>query len=106
MYNVNKGGNTLEESEILEPIHTCLRELLEYQRAGKSITDFTDHDVIAVTLLYSIIMGDRLVNYLKDEKIGLGAAQTLSEYFANQIQGTTFGMSQVNVKDYYKEKGK
>lgn len=106
MYNVNKGQNTSEESEILEPVHTCLREILERQKIGKPITGFTDHDVIAITLLYSMINGDRLVEYLKQEKIGLEAAQLLSEHFANQVVLTTEAMSQVNVKDYYKTRGK
>lgn len=106
MYNVNKGENTLEESEILEPVHTALREILERQRVGKPVAGFTDHDVIAITLLYSMINGDRLVEYLKTEKIGLEAASHISEYFARQIQETTMGMTQVNVKDYYKQKGR
>lgn len=105
MYNVNKGKNTLEESEILEPIHYCLRELLERQKNGKPESGFTDHDVVAITLLYSIIMGDRLVEQLKEEKVGLEIAQDLSDYFAVAIQQTTLGMSKVNVRDYYKEKG-
>ncbi len=106
MYNVNKGQNTSEESEILEPVHTALREILERQKIGKPITGFTDHDVIAITLLYSMINGDRLVEYLKEEKIGLSAAQLLSDHFANVIQETTQTMTQVNVKDYYKNRGK
>lgn len=106
MYNVNKGQNTTEESEILEPVHTCLREILEHQQKGKPITGFTDHDVIAITLLYSMINGDRLVEYLKEEKIGLSAAQHLSDHFANVIQENTLAMTQVNVKDYYKNRGK
>lgn len=106
MYNVNKGKNTLEESEILESVHYSLREILERQRVGKPYTGYTDHDVIAITLLYSIVMGDRMVEQLKDEKVGLEVAQNLSDYFASVIQATTLGMSRVNVKDYYKEKGK
>jgi hypothetical protein len=105
VYNVNKGENTLEESEILEPVHTALREILERQRLNKPVSGFTDHDVIAITLLYSMIMGDRLVDFLKEEKIGLSAAQLQSEYFAQVIQLTTQAMTQVNVKDYYKKKG-
>lgn len=106
MYNLNKGENTLEESEILEPVHTALREILERQRVNKPYTGYTDHDVIAITLLYSMVMGDRLVEFLKSEKIGLEAAQVLSDHFAQVIQQTTEAMSQVNVKDYYKQRGK
>lgn len=107
MYNVNKGKNTLEESEILEPIHNTLRELLELEAKGKGWSaKYTDHDVIAITLLYSMVLGNRLVHQLKEEKAGLELAQSLSNHFAATIQEVSLGMSKVNVKDYYKQRGK
>lgn len=104
-YNVGNGGNTLEESEVLEPVHSCLRELLERERQGKAWNQkFTDHDVIAITLLYSMIMGNRLYHYLSEEKASITIAASLSQHYTAAIQETTFSMSRVNVAEYYKER--
>lgn len=106
MYNVNKGKNTLEESEVLEPVHNALRELLERERVGKPWSEkFTNHDVIAITLLYSLVMGNRMVHQLKEEKVGLDFSQNMSNYFAQVVQNTTLGMSGIDVKNYYKTIG-
>lgn len=103
MYNVAKSGNTPNESEILEPLHACLRELLEYQRQGKdgSII-YTDDDVIAITLLYSTILGSRLANILASEKVGITLAVEMSRHYAALVNETTQGMSRVNTSAYYK----
>lgn len=107
MYNINKGGNTFNESEILEPIHTCLRELLdiEKQNRGSSI-QYTDDDVIAVTLLYSQILGSRFIEILDDEKVGVGFAKEVAESYGAMIRELTLAMSRVDTTVYYKPRGK
>lgn len=106
LYNVNKGENTFEESEILEPIHSCLRELLELEHIGKGYkARFTDHDIIAITLLYSIITGNRLVHRLVEEKVGITLSNELANHFGNIITQVTKGMTNVDMIEYYKKKG-
>jgi hypothetical protein len=103
-YNVDKGKNTLKESEILEPVHACLRELIERERLGKPFGTFSDDDVVAVTLLYSMVMGNRLLERLKAETVGINFSQEISNYFSIMLQDMTLGMSKVNVTQYYKGK--
>lgn len=97
----------MEHSEILEPIHACLRELLEKEKNNSSPDiKYTDTDVVAVTLLYSLVLGNRLYHSFREEKVGIAHAQHVSEYFSQLIQQTTHGMSQVSVKGFYNAKGK
>ena len=105
MYNVSKGGNTLEESEILEPLHACLRELLERERLGKShLMEYSDDDVIATALLFSHIMGNRLVHNLTDENVSIGMSQKLAVEYGAQIQLLTLSMSGVDLSNAFKDK--
>lgn len=105
MYNISKGGNTLKESEILEPLHTCLRELIDRDLNRKGdLIKYTDDDVVAATLLYSHILGNRLVHTLTDERVSIGMAQELARNYSNEIQNVTTSMSRVDVSNYYKEK--
>lgn len=107
MYNVNKGENTSEESEILEPLHKCLRELLSLEQSGtgKGGMEYTDHDIVAATLLYSHIMGNRLIVNLKEEKASIGLAQHLAGTYGEAIQVLTKQMTAVDINVIYKGKG-
>lgn len=104
-YNVSKGKNTLEESEILEPMHACLRELMEYDLKGKShLLKFTDHDIIAITLLYSTILGNRFAHNLVADKASQKVTAEISHNYAKAIQNLTLGMTRVDVVGHYKER--
>jgi len=106
MYNVNKGKNTIEESEILEPLHKCLRELLSLDKSRASgKIEFTDHDIIAITLMYSHILGNRLIYNLKDEKVSIGLSQHLASSFGEAIQVLTKQMTAIDINVVYKDKG-
>lgn len=99
------GGATW--SEILEPVHHTVAALIDQEANGKSKQEpYTDSDVIAVALLYSIVLGNRLYYIMDDQKASLSLAKTLSEHFSVVVQETTFAMSGINMKTYYKERGK
>lgn len=105
-YNTNKGENTFGESEILEPLHTCLRELLERDRTGSSLDiKYTDDDVVAATLMYAHILGNRLIHNLTEEKAGIALAQELTKHYSVLINEVTLGMSKVDTSVYYKGRG-
>jgi hypothetical protein len=108
-YNIDKGGNTSEESEILEPIHACLRELLERDRLGKGhLMEYTDHDVVAATLVFSHILGNRLAHKLTRENVNLDYSKELATGFGISIINLAKMMSGVDVATLYKgneEKG-
>jgi hypothetical protein len=106
-YNRSKGIEPNEISEILEPLHACLRELLESDRRGKThLIEYTDKDVIAASLVYSHILGNRLVHHLTKEKASLERTKLLGNSYGEAIQKLTKGMSGVDLNDYYKGKGK
>lgn len=108
-YNIDKGKNTLEESEILEPLHSCLRELLERDRKGKGhLIEYTDNDVVAATLMYSHILSNRLAHKLNRENSSLKLSQELATSFGISIVNLTKTMSGVDIPEFYKgdkEKG-
>jgi hypothetical protein len=104
MYNVSKGGNTLEESEILEPIHTCLRELLEVDKQGKGhLIQYTDHDIVAITVLFSNILGNRLIHKMTDEKVSLGFSQATAKSYGRMIQELALAMTGVDLIEHFKD---
>jgi hypothetical protein len=103
VYNINKGGNTLNESEILEGVHACVRELLDVESKGNGDKlDYTDDDVIAVTLLYSLVMGNRLIKTLTDERVSIGMSKEIASNYAFQLRQLTLGMTRVDTSSYYK----
>ena len=106
MYNISKGENTMEESEILEPVHKCLRELLDLEKKGKSQNyEYTDHDIVAATLLYSHILGNRLIHRLTDERASIGLSKHLGKTYGEAIQLLTKQMTNVDISVVYNEKG-
>lgn len=105
MYNVSKGNNTLEESEILEPLHACLREVLEMERQGRGLNyRYTDHDVIAASLMYATILSNRLIHHLKDEKAGIGLANEVGQHYTALIREITLGMTGIDTSTFFKER--
>lgn len=105
MYNVNKGNNSLEESEILEPLHTCLRELLELEKQGRGLNyTYTDHDVIAATLMYVTVLSNRMLHKLKDEKVSIGMATDLAKHYNALVHEVTLGMSGIDTSTFFKER--
>lgn len=106
MYNVSNGEKPLGKSEILEPLHSCLRELLEYEKKGKlPVYKYSDEDVICITLLYSLIMGNRLMNILTEEKASVQLAQDIGNSYGTMLRQLTLGMSRVNTTAYFKSGG-
>lgn len=106
-YNINKGGNTLEESEILEPLHACLRELLERDRLGKTDSmRYTDHDIVAVTLMYSHVLNNVFRNRLRDTDIDDEIMIELITGFGVEIFNLTRTMSKVDLSNFYKNSKK
>lgn len=97
--------NKPEISEVLEPLHHCLRELLERERKGisQSIV-YTDDDVMAATLMYSHILGNRLVSKLTEEKVSLGMSSNTGRHFSTLINEVTLGMSNIDPSRYYQNR--
>ena len=105
-YNISKGENTLEESEILEPLHACLREVMEYDKQKKAhLLRFTDHDIVAVTLLYSQVCGNRLGHNLASEGINEKLLREIANNFGRFIQELTLAMTRVDVVGHFNEEG-
>lgn len=106
-YNRSSGGNTSEISEILEPLHACLKELIERDHLNKShLIEYTDRDVVAISMMYAHILGNRLIHNLTDEKASLGLSQHLATTYGNMIHDITESMSGVDVRVYSNSKGK
>lgn len=92
-----------EESEILEPLHTCLRELLARDEAKKThLIEYTDADVIAAHLMYTHIMGNRLAHRFGREKVPINTTTFIAKTYAEQIRLTTKQMAQLDIAEYYK----
>lgn len=92
-----------EESEILEPLHHCLRELLARDEAKKShLMEYTDADVIAVHLMYTHIMGNRFAHRSGRNRIPIETTTFLAQNFAAQIRLTTKQMAALDIAEYYK----
>jgi len=98
----NDKHKSLGISEVLEPIHSTLRELIDVESKGGHKGTYTDSDVIAVTLLYSLICGNRLLRQIEDEKVGVVMAHNISQHYTALIQAITNGMSGVDVSKHYK----
>lgn len=104
MYNINKGENTLEESEVLEGLHRNLREVLDLERKGSmKHTEYTDSDVVAAALMYAHVLGNRMGLMLVDERTSIGLAQHLADSFALQVQVLTKQVANVDINAVYKK---
>lgn len=92
-----------EESEILEPLHNCLRELIAVDEAKKNhLIEYTDADVVAVHLMYTHIMGNRLAHRLGREGAPLETTTHLASTYAEQIRLTTKEMAKLDIAEYYR----
>jgi hypothetical protein len=88
----------LEKSEILEPLHACLREILERDRYNNpDLIKYTDEDVKAATLFFSHILGNRLYHNLVDEKVSIGLSKKISTDYAESILVLARQMSGVDM---------
>lgn len=94
----------MDKSEILEPLHDCLKEILEREKHGGVNIIYTDSDVAAATLMFSQVLGNRLVATLKEEKASIGLSQHLAQTFGEQIQVMAKQMSGVDLSVIYKGK--
>lgn len=99
---MNTKGNMLEKSEILEPLHTCLKEVLDKEKAGGLNIEYTDEDVIAATLMFSHVLGNRMIHLYTDERASIGLSQHLAATFGEQIQIITKQMTKVDISLIYK----
>lgn len=101
-YNVSKGKNTLDESEILEPMHSCLRELVEYEMQGRGhLLEFTEHDIVAVAMLFSTVCGKKLTHDLIKSTSTPEQMKHMGNVYARLIRDITFGMTKVDVLEHY-----
>lgn len=77
---------------------------MEYDRVGKGhLLKFTDHDIVAIALLYSTICGNRLAHNLVKEKVSAKLATEISNNYAKSIYHLTLGMTRVDVLSHFKE---
>ena len=92
-----------EESEILEPLHNCLRELLARDEAKKNhLIEYTDADVIAAHLMYTHIMANRFAHRSGRERLPMETVQFIAQNYAAQIRLTTKQMANLDIAEYYK----
>jgi len=86
------------QTEKLEPIHRLAEEIMRDDAAGKLPLHYTHDDIIAVTVVFSHIMGARFVQYLEKEKIGLGASRKLTQGLGAKISDTVMYATDVDIK--------
>lgn len=105
-YNRSKGREPLDISEILEPLHACLGELLESDRQGKShLIEYTNKDIVAATLIYAHVLGNRLTHNMMREKASLELSQHLASTYGNMIHNLTKSMAGVEISVIHNGKG-
>ena len=92
----------MNKSEILEPLHTCLKEILDKEKQGGVSIVYTDADVVAATLMYSQVLSNRLIHTLKEEHASIGLAQHLAETYGEAIHTMTKQMTMVDINVIYK----
>lgn len=97
--------NTLEISEILEPLHNCLRECIERDDDAKGhLMIYTDADVVAATLMFSHVLGNRMAHKLTNMKSDQASIKKMAQDSGERIRLITKHMSGVNLAEYYKRK--
>lgn len=87
-------------TEMLEPVHNIVRELLEIEKKGKNVPVYTDSDVIATALLFAHVMGNRLSDKLIDERVSIGMSKHLASTYGDSIALLTKQMSSVDLNSY------
>lgn len=95
--------NKFEESEILEPLHNLLRELLAQDDARKShLIEYTDTDVIAAHLTYGHILGNRLAHRLGQQGVSAEMATSMARDYARFMTLLTKLMADLDIAEYYR----
>lgn len=90
-------------SEILEPVHSCLAELiLREQQAKSQNMRYTDADVQAATLLYAHVLSNRYIHYLTEQNAPLTVAENTTLSYLTVIKEITMSMSQVDTSKILK----
>lgn len=102
VYNLNRDGKKPEESEILEPVHNCVRELLGRDEAGRKM-EYSDEDVIAASLLYSSVLGSRLSQKLNESNASMALCTDLALSCGQRIRQLTIDMSSVDTNTHYRK---
>lgn len=88
----------MDQSEILEPLHNCLREVLELDTKGKGAEIvYTDNDVLAAALMFGHVLGNRLMHKLTDEKASIGLSRHLATTYGESIAVIAKQMSGVDI---------
>lgn len=85
-------------TEALEPVHRLVSEILERESRGQKTTGYTNMDVSGVALLYTHVLGSRLVEKLDDQRASIGLAQSISDNFQENIISLTKFASDVDLK--------
>jgi hypothetical protein len=94
----------LEQSEILEPLHTCLREVLQLDKDGKSSQiEYTDDDVLAASLMLAHVLGNRLMHRLVEERASIGLSRHLATTYGESIAVIAKQMSGVDINVMHKD---
>lgn len=96
-YNRNK-DNDSKITEMLEPIYSCLDELQQRESNGNiGNIRFTDKDIIAVSLTFCSILGNRFAYKLIDEGATAKIAESSSIHYGRLIREIVIGMSDVEL---------
>lgn len=91
-----------EKSEILEPVHAVVRELIERDRRGVSHhNEFTDSDIVGVTLLYAHVTTNRLIHTMTEEKVSIGFSKSTALGYGELIKTITQNMTNVDMDNHY-----
>lgn len=85
------------QTEKLESIYRLADEIMRDDAAGKMPLQYTRDDVIAVTVVFSHIMGARFVQYLEEEKVGIGASRKLTQSLGAKISDTVKYATDIDV---------
>lgn len=103
MYNIKRDGATLNESEILGPLHYCVRECLDNDINSKSHhIEYTDHDVVAATLMLVHICTNRLIHDMERNQVPLRFAAKTAGNYADLLYRQVRSMTGIDVRKHFK----
>lgn len=106
VYNRSSNEDGLGISEILEPLHTTLTELIDKDRQGKShLIEYTDRDIVAAALLFAHITGNRLIHNLTKQEASIPLTQHLASTYGGMIREITKAMTGIDVDVFNNGKG-
>lgn len=67
--------------------------------------EYTDRDIIAATLMYAHVLGNRQLLNLMDERASIGLSQHLTESFGQTVHLLTKQIADVDVNAVYNKEG-